>query len=122
LTGGEPLLQVDALVVDALHANGFEIALETNGTIELPPGIDWVCVSPKAGTQLKIRAGDELKLVFPQDGVSPEQFGDLHFQRFSLSPMDGPALRENTEKAVAYCIANPQWQLSVQTHKFLGIR
>ena len=122
LTGGEPLLQVDALVVDALHANGFEIALETNGTIELPSGIDWVCVSPKAGTQLKIRAGDELKLVFPQDGVSPEQFGDLHFQRFSLSPMDGPALRENTAKAVAYCIANPQWQLSVQTHKFLGIR
>ena len=108
--------------IDALHSENFEIAIETNGTLEAPDGIDWICVSPKAGTQLRLQAGNELKLVYPQAGVFPEKFGHLDFQRFSLSPMDGPALRENTAQAVAYCIENPKWQLSVQTHKFLGIR
>jgi 7-carboxy-7-deazaguanine synthase (Cx14CxxC type) len=122
LTGGEPLLQVDAPLVDALHAHGFEIAIETNGTIEPPRGIDWICVSPKAGTPLKLTAGHELKLVYPQSGAAPQAFEGLDFQRFSLQPMDGPHVAENTARAIAYCLDHPHWQLSLQTHKQLGIR
>jgi 7-carboxy-7-deazaguanine synthase (Cx14CxxC type) len=122
LTGGEPLLQVDETLIAALHARGFEIAVETNGTIPPPAGLDWICVSPKAGAELKLCAGDELKLVFPQEGAAPENFERLDFKRFSLQPMDGPDVAENTARAVAYCLANPQWQLSLQTHKQLGIR
>ena len=122
LTGGEPLLQVDAPLIEQLHARGFEIALETNGTLDAPAGIDWVCVSPKSRDGLRLQRGDELKLVYPQDDVPPEAFTHLPFRRFSLQPMDGPALAENTERAVAYCLAHPQWQLSLQTHKTLGIR
>jgi 7-carboxy-7-deazaguanine synthase len=122
LTGGEPLLQVDVPLITALHARRFEVAVETNGTIAPPPGLDWICVSPKAGAELKLRSGDELKLVFPQAGAPPETFARLAFKRFSLQPMDGPAVAENTARAVAYCLANPQWRLSLQTHKQLGIR
>jgi len=122
LTGGEPLLQVDGALLDALHARGFWIAVETNGTIAPPPGLDWICVSPKAGTELCLRAGDELKLVYPQAGARPEDFSRLDFRRFSLQPMDGPDVAGNTAQAVAYCLAHPLWQLSVQTHKALGIR
>ena len=122
LTGGEPLLQVDAPLVAALHANGFEVAVETNGTIEPPPGIDWVCVSPKAGTELRIRKGDELKLVFPQEGAAPADFEALAFDRFSLQPMDGPETAANTALAVDYCLRHPRWRLCVQTHKYIGIR
>jgi|SRR6516165_2803143 7-carboxy-7-deazaguanine synthase (Cx14CxxC type) len=121
LTGGEPLLQVDAALTTALHARGFEIAVETNGTIAPPPGIDWLCVSPKAGAELAVRAGDELKLVFPQDGAEPGMFEGLAFDHFLLQPMDGPARDANTEAAVAYCLAHPRWRLSLQTHKTLGI-
>jgi 7-carboxy-7-deazaguanine synthase (Cx14CxxC type) len=122
LTGGEPLLQVDIPLIDALHAHEFAIAIETNGTIDPPKNLDWICVSPKAGTDLKVRAGHELKLVYPQAEAPPEAFVHLDFQRFSLQPMDGLDLVENTARAVAYCLANPRWQLSVQTHKHLGIR
>jgi 7-carboxy-7-deazaguanine synthase len=122
LTGGEPLLQVDVPLISALHARRFEVAVETNGTIAPPPGLDWICVSPKAGAELKLRSGDELKLVFPQAGAPPETFARLAFRHFSLQPMDGPAVAENTARAVAYCLANPQWRLSLQTHKQLGIR
>ncbi len=122
LTGGEPLLQVDAGLIDALRARGFAIGLETNGTIELPDGVDWVCVSPKAGAELRVRQGDELKLVYPQAGAMPPAFADLAFERFSLQPMDGPDVAANTERAVNYCMRHPQWRLSVQTHKTLGIR
>jgi 7-carboxy-7-deazaguanine synthase (Cx14CxxC type) len=122
LTGGEPLLQVDRVLIEALHARGFQIALETNGTIELPVGIDWVCVSPKTPGELKVKKGHELKLVYPQVDVRPEAFVGLDFQRFSLQPMDGPDVVENTKQAIAYCLAHPQWQLSMQTHKHLGIR
>ena len=122
LTGGEPLLQVDDALVAALHARGFEIGLETNGTLAPPAGIDWVCVSPKGANPLQARAGDELKLVYPQPDAPPDAFAALAFKRFSLQPMDGPALAENTAKAVAYCLAHPQWRLSLQTHKVLGIR
>jgi 7-carboxy-7-deazaguanine synthase len=122
LTGGEPLLQVDPALIDALHAEGFEIAVETNGTIAAPAGLDWICVSPKAGTELKQRSGDELKLVYPQAGAAPEAFEGLAFRYFGLQPMDGPAAAENTQKAVAYCLAHPQWRLSIQTHKRIGIR
>jgi len=122
LTGGEPLLQADEALLDALHARGFWIAVETNGTIAPPPGLDWICVSPKAGTELSLRAGDELKLVYPQAGAAPEDFSALDFRRFSLQPMDGPEVAENTARAVAYCLAHPQWRLSLQTHKTLGIR
>jgi 7-carboxy-7-deazaguanine synthase (Cx14CxxC type) len=122
LTGGEPLLQVDGALTDALHARGFTIAVETNGTIAPPPGLDWICVSPKAGTELAIRSGQELKLVYPQADASPENYADLRFERFSLQPMDGIDVLQNTEQAIAYCLAHPQWQLSVQTHKTLGIR
>lgn len=122
LTGGEPLLQVDRALIEALHARGFEIALETNGTIELPASIDWVCVSPKTPDELKVRKGHELKLVYPQVDVRPEAFVGLDFRRFSLQPMDGPDVAENTRLVIAYCLAHPQWQLSMQTHKHLGIR
>ena len=122
LTGGEPLLQVDAALIDALHARGFAIGVETNGTIAPPDGLDWVCVSPKAGAELVVRKGDELKLVYPQADAAPENFVDLDFERFSLQPMDGPDAIENTARAVAYCLQHPQWRLSVQTHKTLGIR
>jgi 7-carboxy-7-deazaguanine synthase len=122
LTGGEPLLQVDAALIEALHARGFAIGVETNGTIAPPDGLDWVCVSPKAGSELVVRKGDELKLVYPQADAAPEDFVDLDFERFSLQPMDGPDAIENTARTVAYCLRHPQWRLSVQTHKTLGIR
>ena len=121
LTGGEPLLQVDEGLVAALHEAGFEIAIETNGTIAPPPGIDWLCVSPKAGAELVVTAGQELKLVFPQSGAEPERFAALAFENFLLQPMDSPAREANTRAAVAYCMAHPQWRLSLQTHKILGI-
>ncbi len=122
LTGGEPLLQVDAPLTDALHANGFRVAVETNGTQPRPPGLDWVCVSPKAGAPLVLRAGDELKLVFPQPQADPALFAALDFRHFLLQPMDGPDVAHNTQAAIAYCLAHPQWRLSVQTHKALGLR
>jgi 7-carboxy-7-deazaguanine synthase (Cx14CxxC type) len=120
-TGGEPLLQLDTPLVDALHAEGFEIAVETNGTQLPPAGLDWICVSPKAGAELVLRNGDELKLVFPQDGAEPERYAGLDFRHFFLQPMDGPHRERNTELAVRYCLAHPQWRLSLQTHKVLGI-
>jgi 7-carboxy-7-deazaguanine synthase len=120
-TGGEPLLQLDAEAVAALHDEGFEVAIETNGTRPVPPGVDWVCVSPKAGAELVVRAGSELKLVYPQAGAPPEQFELPGFGRLLLQPMDGPERTANTRAAVEYCLAHPQWQLSVQTHKYLGI-
>ena len=122
LTGGEPLLQVDAPLVAALHARGFAIGLETNGTIAPPEGLDWICVSPKAGAELIVRTGHELKLVYPQAGVEPADFAGLGFERFSLQPMDGPDVAENTARAIAYCLRHPRWRLSLQTHKTLGIR
>lgn len=122
LTGGEPLLQVDAALLDALHENGFEVAVETNGTISMPVGIDWVCVSPKANTTLAVTSGDELKLVFPQQDVDPANFEMLSFSHFLLSPLDGPNTQENTQAAVTYCLQHPRWRLNLQTHKFLGIR
>lgn len=122
LTGGEPLLQVDAALIAALHERGFTIAIETNGTLDAPDGIDWICVSPKAGTSLRIRKGHELKLVYPQVENTPEQFAGLAFERFSLQPMDGPDVAENTVRAIDYCLHHPQWRLSVQTHKTIGIR
>jgi 7-carboxy-7-deazaguanine synthase len=122
LTGGEPMLQLDGPLVDALHARNFAIGVETNGTILPPEGLDWICVSPKAGTDLVLRQGHELKLVFPQQAAMPEAFAGLAFERFSLQPMDGPELIENTARAIDYCLKHPQWRLSVQTHKTLGIR
>ena len=121
LTGGEPLLQVDAALVEALHENSFEIAVETNGTIAPPPGLDWICVSPKAGTEIVLTHGNELKLVYPQDGVEPEIFERMAYDHFLLSPMDGPHRTANTAAAIAYCLAHPRWRLNLQTHKFLGI-
>ena len=120
-TGGEPLLQLDSPLIDALHAQGFEIAVETNGTQPIPPGLDWVCVSPKAGSELVAKAGDELKLVFPQPGAMPGQFEHLAFRHFFLQPMDGPLREQHTQAAVAHCMAHPKWRLSLQTHKLLGI-
>jgi 7-carboxy-7-deazaguanine synthase (Cx14CxxC type) len=120
-TGGEPLLQLDEPLVDALHAEGFRIAIETNGTCEPPPGIDWICVSPKAGAELVLRHGDELKLVYPQAGLDPATVADLAFDHLFLQPMDGPQREEHTAAAVAYCLAHPRWRLSLQTHKYLGI-
>lgn len=122
LTGGEPLLQVDNGLIAALHGQGFEIAIETNGTMEPPAEIDWICVSPKTRDLLKVRRGHELKLVYPQADLPPENFAGLAFERFSLQPMDGADVVENTRRAIAYCLAHPQWQLSTQTHKHLGIR
>jgi 7-carboxy-7-deazaguanine synthase len=120
-TGGEPLLQLDAPLIDALHAAGFEIAIETNGTKPVPAGIDWVCVSPKAGSELVVERGNELKLVFPQAGVEPEKFLDLRFDNFYLQPMDGPERAATLKATIAYCLANPAWRLSLQTHKIMGI-
>jgi len=121
LTGGEPALQVDSKLIKALHSNNFEIAIETNGTLPLPPDIDWVTVSPKANTELKIILGDELKLVFPQEKNNPNLFSDLNFKNFYLQPLDNNKKELNTQKAVQYCLENPIWSLSLQTHKFLGI-
>lgn len=120
-TGGEPLLQLNASLIDALHAVDFEIAVETNGTIAAPDGLDWICVSPKAGAELIQRSGDELKLVFPQAGFEPEDFVDLPFRHFFLQPMDGPDRATNTELTLQYCLKHPRWRLSLQTHKILGI-
>jgi 7-carboxy-7-deazaguanine synthase (Cx14CxxC type) len=122
LTGGEPLLQLDAALIAALHARDFSIGVETNGTIAPPDGIDWLCVSPKAGANLLIRRGHELKLVYPQQGAAPVDFADLAFERFSLQPMDGPDVVANTARAIDYCLRHPQWRLSLQSHKTLGIR
>lgn len=121
-TGGEPLLQLDAAAVDALHAEGFEVAVETNGTQPPAPGIDWICVSPKARAGLVLRRGNELKLVYPQPGLDPEQFESMDFEEFFLQPMDGPQLAANTHAALDYCLSHPRWRLSIQTHKLLGIR
>ncbi|MBV9330243.1 MAG: 7-carboxy-7-deazaguanine synthase [Alphaproteobacteria bacterium] len=121
-TGGEPLLQLDLSLVDALHAAGFKIAIETNGTLLPPPGIDWICASPKAGSDFRLAMGNELKLVFPQAGLDPESFAGLAFEQFFIQPMDGSDLRQNTEAAIAYCLAHPHWRLSLQTHKLIGIR
>lgn len=120
-TGGEPLLQLDAALIDALHAAGFEIAVETNGTLAVPAGVDWICVSPKADAALVQRAGDELKLVYPQPKAPPERFAGLDFRHCFLQPMDGPDLVANTHAAVEYCRAHPRWRLSLQTHKLIGI-
>ncbi len=120
-TGGEPLLQLDTALINALHAAGFEIAVESNGTIEPPKGIDWLCISPKIGAELIVTKGQELKLVYPQTGGEPEQFAGLDFDHFFLQPMDSPAQKENTEACVAYCKAHPKWRLSLQTHKLIGI-
>ncbi|HEX4180721.1 MAG TPA: 7-carboxy-7-deazaguanine synthase [Caulobacteraceae bacterium] len=120
-TGGEPLLQLDAPLIDAFHAAGFAIAVETNGAIAAPEGLDWVCVSPKADVPLLQTRGQELKLVYPQPGVDPARFEGLDFERFFLQPMDGPKREANTEAAVAYCLSHPRWRLSVQTHKYLGL-
>ncbi len=120
-TGGEPLLQLDADLIGALHDLGFEIAVETNGTIEAPEGLDWICVSPKAGAELKQRSGDELKLIYPQRGAEPAVFEGLPFRHFFLQPMDGPARDLNTTLALGYCLDHPRWRLSLQTHKLIGI-
>lgn len=120
-TGGEPFLQLDEAAIKALHARGFQIAVETNGTIAAPPGVDWICVSPKADAPVVQTSGQELKLVFPQEKAMPERFAGLDFERFYLQPMDGPDRDANTQLAVAYCLSHPQWRLSVQTHKYLGL-
>ncbi len=120
-TGGEPLLQLDEPLVRALHEAGFEVAIETNGTRRPPPGIDWICVSPKAGAELVLHRGDELKLIYPQAGAEPERFERLEFRHFFLQPMDGPQRERNTQLAVRYCLEHPQWRLSLQTHKLLGL-
>ncbi|HEX6575517.1 MAG TPA: 7-carboxy-7-deazaguanine synthase [Gemmatimonadaceae bacterium] len=121
-TGGEPLLQLDTELVDAFHRKGFTVAVETNGTQHAPESIDWICVSPKAGAPLVQTSGSELKLVFPQAKAMPEQFAHLDFESFFLQPMDGPDVEGNTRLAIEYCMAHPQWRLSVQTHKLLGLR
>jgi 7-carboxy-7-deazaguanine synthase (Cx14CxxC type) len=120
-TGGEPLLQLDAALIDALHQQGFEIAVETNGTLPVPDTIDWICVSPKADAELVQHSGDELKLVYPQPLAGPEQFQQLSFKHFYLQPMDGPMQPMNTRDTIQFCLQNPQWKLSLQTHKLLGI-
>ncbi len=121
-TGGEPLLQLDEAAIDALHARGFQVAVETNGTQPLPRGLDWVCVSPKANAPLVVTGGDEIKLVYPQPTALPERFLGLDFRHWLLQPMDGPDLAAATRAAIDYCLANPQWRLSVQTHKVVGVR
>ncbi|APR52137.1 7-carboxy-7-deazaguanine synthase [Sphingomonas koreensis] len=122
LTGGEPLLQVDAPLIEALHARGFRIAVETNGSLEAPDALDWICVSPKAGADLRQTSGKELKLVYPQAGAEPYRFEHLNFEHFWLQPMDGPDVERNIEAAISYCLDNPVWRLSLQTHKMIGIR
>jgi len=121
-TGGEPLLQLDQALIAALKGRGFDIAVETNGTVEAPEGIDWICVSPKADAPVVQARGQELKLVYPQALALPDRFEDLAFERFWLQPMDGPDQAANTEAAMEYCLTHPQWRLSVQTHKFIGVR
>jgi 7-carboxy-7-deazaguanine synthase (Cx14CxxC type) len=121
ITGGEPLLQLDEALIEALHARGFSVAVESNGTQVPPPGIDWLCVSPKSNAPVVARSGQELKLVYPQAGVDPATFAGWDFERFYLQPMDGPDQAANTAAAVAYCLSHPQWRLSVQTHKYLGL-
>ena len=121
-TGGEPLLQLDARLIDAVRDRGFTTAVETNGTIEAPDGIDWICVSPKAGADIRQRRGHELKLVFPQPGAPPEQFEQLDFQHFFLQPMDGSERGRNTASAIEYCLSHPRWRVSLQTHKLMEIR
>jgi 7-carboxy-7-deazaguanine synthase len=121
-TGGEPLLQLDELLLKELHDHGFEIAIETNGTVLPPPGIDWICVSPKAGSELVLESGNELKLLFPQKGLQPEGLIGLDFQYFFMQPIDGPRLKENMALAVKYCMEHPKWRLSIQMHKVIGIR
>jgi len=120
-TGGEPLLQLDETLIAAMHARNFTIAIETNGTLAAPPGIDWICVSPKAGAPLKITVGSELKLVFPQEALDPQEFHALAFRHFWLQPMDNEKRAQNTQAAMAYCLSHPQWHLSLQTHKLIGI-
>jgi 7-carboxy-7-deazaguanine synthase (Cx14CxxC type) len=120
-TGGEPLLQLDGALVSALHRWGFEIAVETNGTVKPPEHLDWICMSPKADTHLVLTSGDELKLIFPQSGADPQQFESLNFTHFYLQPMDGPARTHNTQLALEYCLSHPRWRLSLQTQKLLGI-
>jgi 7-carboxy-7-deazaguanine synthase (Cx14CxxC type) len=120
-TGGEPLLQIDKTLIDEIHTAGFEIAIETNGTIIPPKGLDWICVSPKSGAELLLKNGDELKLVYPQHGVEPEQYQDLDFNYFFLQPMDGPRINFNTELSMYYCLKNPRWKVSLQTHKILNL-
>ena len=120
-TGGEPLLQIDVLLVRAVHRVGFEIAIETNGTKIPPKGIDWICVSPKAGADFVLQSGNELKLVYPQLGIDPEIYSDLSFEYFFLQPMSGPNGDRNTKMAIEYCLSHPKWRLSLQTHKLLGI-
>jgi 7-carboxy-7-deazaguanine synthase (Cx14CxxC type) len=120
-TGGEPLLQLDEALISDLHRRGFEIAIETNGTLPAPRGIDWLTVSPKAGTELVLTSGDELNLVYPQEGAEPERYEHLDFHQFFLQPMDGPELARNTQLAVKYCLEHPKWRLSVQMHKVVGI-
>jgi 7-carboxy-7-deazaguanine synthase (Cx14CxxC type) len=120
-TGGEPLLQLDPPLLEAFHRHGFEVAVETNGTVFPPAGIDWLCLSPKADSQVVIAGGDELKLVYPQEGGPPERYRDLGFRHFFLQPMDGPDRERNTRLALEYCLAHPEWRLSLQTHKILGI-
>jgi 7-carboxy-7-deazaguanine synthase len=122
LTGGEPMLQIDAALVDALHSEGFEIAVETNGTLPAAPGLDWVCVSPKAGAPLVQTKGDELKLVYPQQGADPALYEGLDFAHFLLQPMDGPEILRNRRAAIDYCLAHPRWRLSIQTHKMIGVK
>jgi 7-carboxy-7-deazaguanine synthase len=121
-TGGEPLLQLDEALISALHERGFEVAVETNGTRTAPSSLDWICVSPKAGAPFVQTKGNELKLVYPQENAPPEKFADLDFQNFFLQPMDGPEINTNTEKAIEYCLRNPRWRLSIQTHKIVGVR
>ncbi len=121
-TGGEPLLQLDEAAIAALHARGFEIGIETNGTLLPPPGIDWICVSPKANADLVLKRGNELKLIYPQDGAEPKRYAGLAFKHFFLQPMDNAARDANTKVATDYCLAHPQWRLSLQTHKLIGIR
>jgi 7-carboxy-7-deazaguanine synthase len=121
-TGGEPLLQLDEALIAALHAQGFEIGIETNGTLLPPPGIEWICVSPKANAELNLRRGQELKLIYPQEGAEPERYADLMFDHFFLQPMDCAERDANTCAAAEYCLAHPQWRLSLQTHKLIGIR
>lgn len=121
-TGGEPLLQLDTSLIEALHARGFEIAIESNGTLPAPAGIDWICISPKANADFVQRSGNELKLVFPQAGADPSNYEGLAFENFFLSPMDSPEREANTQTAIAYCLEHPQWRLSLQTHKFTGVR
>ncbi len=120
-TGGEPLLQLDADAIDALHKAGFAIAVESNGTVPAPDGIDWLCISPKADAEIVQRSGDELKLVYPQEKAMPEDFAKLNFKRFSLQPLDDAERAAHTQAAIAYCLEHPQWQLSLQTHKLLGL-